>query len=86
MNVKLGMRIPPKIGSEGILMTAQWAVSIGLDVLDVSNLTPEVKESCNQAGNGIGSEQQVELLVNEGFEFCIASGRMYSEIKIIMQQ
>jgi hypothetical protein len=43
MNVKLGMRIPPKIGSEGILMTAQWAVSIGLDVLDVSNLTPESK-------------------------------------------
>lgn len=55
MNVKLGMRIPPKIGSEGILKTAQWAASIGLDVLDVSNLTPEVKESCNQAGIGIGS-------------------------------
>ena len=55
MNVKLGMRIPPKIGSEGIVKTAQWAASIGLDVLDVSNLTPEVKESCNQAGIGIGS-------------------------------
>lgn len=55
MNVKLGMRIPPKIGSEGITKTAQWAASIGLDVLDVSNLTPEVKEACHQAGLGIGS-------------------------------
>ncbi|MFC5649524.1 HAD family hydrolase [Paenibacillus solisilvae] len=30
--------------------------------------------------------ESVETVINEGFEFCIASGRMYSEIKIIMQQ
>ncbi|WP_219834087.1 sugar phosphate isomerase/epimerase [Paenibacillus sp. R14(2021)] len=55
MNVKLGMRIPPKIGSEGIEKTAQWAAGAGLNVLDVSRLTPEVKAACEAAGLGIGS-------------------------------
>ncbi|SFT08657.1 sugar phosphate isomerase/epimerase [Paenibacillus sp. BC26] len=55
MTIQLGMRIPPKIGAEGIAKTAAWAASIGLDVLDVSNLTPEVKASCEEARIGIGS-------------------------------
>ena len=55
MNVQIGMRIPPKIGAEGIIKTADWAASAGLDILDVSNLTPEVKSACEHAGIGIGS-------------------------------
>jgi len=55
MKVKLGMRIPPKIGAEGMNQVAQWAASAGLDVLDISNLTPQWKDACEQAGIGIGS-------------------------------
>lgn len=55
MNFKLGMRIPPKMGAEGIVNVAKWAANNGLDVLDVPRLTPEVKAACEQAGLGIGS-------------------------------
>jgi sugar phosphate isomerase/epimerase len=55
MNFRIGTRIPPKIGGEGIQAVARWAAEIGLDVLDVPDLTPEVKEACDQAGLGIGS-------------------------------
>ncbi|MFC5649413.1 sugar phosphate isomerase/epimerase family protein [Paenibacillus solisilvae] len=55
MNNPIGMRIPPKIGAEGIQQVAKWAAGIGLDILDVSKLTPEVKAACDQAGIGIGS-------------------------------
>ncbi|BBH22013.1 hypothetical protein Back11_33580 [Paenibacillus baekrokdamisoli] len=55
MKVKLGMRIPPKLGELGIIQTAQWAAGAGLDILDVSDLTPDVKEACERAGLGIGS-------------------------------
>ncbi|WP_274651423.1 sugar phosphate isomerase/epimerase family protein [Paenibacillus humicola] len=55
MSVKLGMRIPPKIGAEGIEKAAVWAKEAGLDVLDVPRLNPEVKEACAKAGIGIGS-------------------------------
>jgi len=51
----IGMRIPPKINSQGIEKVASWAVEIGLDVLDVGSLTQEVKKACDQAGIGIGS-------------------------------
>ncbi|MBB6733697.1 sugar phosphate isomerase/epimerase family protein [Cohnella zeiphila] len=55
MKYRIGMRIPPKIGAEGIGATAEWAASAGLDVLDVPQLTPEVKQACERAGIGIGS-------------------------------
>jgi sugar phosphate isomerase/epimerase len=55
MNFKIGMRIPPKIGKEDMENTASWASSIGLDVLDVPRLTPEIKQACDKAGIGIGS-------------------------------
>lgn len=55
MNFKIGMRIPPKIGAEGIENTAAWAAEIGLDVLDVPKLTSEIKQACKRAGIGIGS-------------------------------
>lgn len=51
----IGMRIPPKFGAEGIGRTAAWAAEVGLDVLDVPALTPEIKQACEQAGIGIGS-------------------------------
>ncbi|NBC72319.1 TIM barrel protein [Paenibacillus sacheonensis] len=55
MNVKLGMRIPPKIGAEGMAQTAQLAVNAGLEVLDLPRLTPEWKAACEAAGLGFGS-------------------------------
>ncbi|XID90698.1 sugar phosphate isomerase/epimerase family protein [Paenibacillaceae bacterium WGS1546] len=55
MNYSIGMRIPPQIGAEGIASVAAWAAGIGLDVLDVSELTSDVKTACEQAGIGIGS-------------------------------
>ncbi|MCD9021559.1 sugar phosphate isomerase/epimerase family protein [Cohnella silvisoli] len=55
MNLRIGMRIPPKIGEEGIQKVAKWAASAGLDVLDVPDLTSEVKQALDQAGIGIGS-------------------------------
>ncbi|GGD78313.1 sugar phosphate isomerase/epimerase family protein [Paenibacillus nasutitermitis] len=55
MSNPIGMRIPPKIGAEGIARTARWAAEAGLDILDVPELTPEVKQACEQAGIGIGS-------------------------------
>lgn len=35
MNFNIGMRIPPKIGAEGIDKVVAWAVQAGLDTLDV---------------------------------------------------
>ncbi|SFJ79694.1 Sugar phosphate isomerase/epimerase [Paenibacillus sp. UNC496MF] len=55
MNVKLGMRIPPKIGAEGIENTAKWAAGAGLEVLDLPRLTPEWKSALEANGLGIGS-------------------------------
>ncbi|MBM7568506.1 sugar phosphate isomerase/epimerase family protein [Paenibacillus sacheonensis] len=55
MNMKLGMRIPPKIGAQGMEKTAELAAAAGLDVLDLPRLTPEWKVACEGAGLGIGS-------------------------------
>ncbi|OZB98638.1 sugar phosphate isomerase/epimerase [Paenibacillus sp. XY044] len=65
MSNPIGMRIPPKIGAEGIRQTALWAAEAGLDILDVPQLTPEVKQACEEAGIGIGSvdaQQTAKLL------------------------
>ncbi|SFS68059.1 sugar phosphate isomerase/epimerase [Paenibacillus sp. BC26] len=55
MTYSIGMRIPPIIGRGGIRNTAAWAAEIGLDILDVSELTSEAKQACNEFGIGIGS-------------------------------
>ena len=55
MNYNIGMRIPQKIGEEGIKKVALWAAQAGLDKLDVPQLTPEVKVACEKAGINIGS-------------------------------
>jgi sugar phosphate isomerase/epimerase len=55
MKVQIGMRIPPKIGAEGLEQVATWAAGAGLDVLDIPKLNPEVKQLLDAAGIGIGS-------------------------------
>ncbi|WP_225442571.1 sugar phosphate isomerase/epimerase family protein [Paenibacillus lycopersici] len=55
INVKLGMRIPPKIGAEGMEFTAKLAKQAGLDVLDLPRLTPEWKAACEAEGLGFGT-------------------------------
>ncbi|WP_308634140.1 sugar phosphate isomerase/epimerase family protein [Paenibacillus silvisoli] len=55
MTFQIGMRIPPIIGKAGIQQTAAWAAEVGLDLLDVPDLTPEIKQACRDAGIGIGS-------------------------------
>jgi sugar phosphate isomerase/epimerase len=60
MGLRIGMRIPPKIGSEGIDAVARWAAGIGLDVLDLPYLDKEAKEACAGAGIGIGSVDAVK--------------------------
>jgi sugar phosphate isomerase/epimerase len=55
MIFNIGMRIPPKIGAEGIEKVALWAAQVGLNTLDVPRLTPEVKGACQKAGIEIGS-------------------------------
>lgn len=61
MSWKIGMRIPPKIGAEGMEKTAAWAARNGIDVLDVPSLTAEIKQTCDRAGVGIGSVDAVSV-------------------------
>lgn len=37
MGFKIGMRIPPKMGGEGLERLASWSAQAGLDVLDVQS-------------------------------------------------
>jgi len=55
MNRKIGMRIPPKIGADGIESVASWASSIGIDVIDVPFYNAEVKSVLEKAGLEVGS-------------------------------
>lgn len=61
MSFKIGMRIPPRIGKEGIEKTAEWAAGAGLDVLDVPRLTAEVKHACEANRLGIGTTDAVKM-------------------------
>lgn len=55
MNFKIGMRIPPKIGSESIENVAKWAKDTELDTIDVPSLTNEVINACEKADIEIGT-------------------------------
>lgn len=55
MNYEIGMRISPKIGEEGINSVAQWAASIGIDVIDVPTFNQEVKQAIEKEGLKVGS-------------------------------
>jgi sugar phosphate isomerase/epimerase len=65
---KIGMRIPPKIGSLGIEGVAKWASSIGLDVVDVPKYDEEVKSILTNYGlevgtiDGVGAVGSTKLL------------------------
>ncbi len=52
---KIGMRIPPKMGAQGMENLAQWAKQAGLDVIDVPYYNEEVKEILEGAGLEVGS-------------------------------
>lgn len=61
MTFEIGMRIPPRIGREGIEKIAEWAGHSGLDVLDVPKLTPAVKKTCEENGLKIGTVDAVKM-------------------------
>lgn len=62
------MRIPPKIGADGIESVASWASSVGIDVIDVPFYNAEVKNILEKAGlevgsiDGVGAVGQTKLL------------------------
>ena len=68
MTFKIGMRIPPKLGSMGIKGVADFAKSAGLDVVDVPSYTAEMKHYFEETGievgsiDGIGAVGQTKLL------------------------
>lgn len=55
MTFKIGMRLPPKIGAQGIEEAVKWAAQTGLDTVDLPYLTPEIKKACEDAGIEIGT-------------------------------
>src|SRR4051794_19017890 len=55
MTKKIGMRIPPKIGADGMEAVTKFAVSIGLDVIDVPFYNQEIKSILENAGLEVGS-------------------------------
>jgi len=59
MTIRIGTRIPPKLGELGIGKAAEWAAGIGLQVLDVPALTPEIKQACDAAGLSVGTVDAV---------------------------
>ncbi|WP_408011372.1 sugar phosphate isomerase/epimerase family protein [Pseudalkalibacillus sp. A8] len=68
MNPKIGMRIPPKIGSKGIRGVAEFAKSVGLEVVDIPEYTSEIKQIFEETGievgsiDGVGAVGQTKLL------------------------
>jgi len=53
--VKIGMRIPGKIGALGIEAVASFAKEIGLDAVDISGPDPAAKAAVEGAGLEVGS-------------------------------
>ncbi|MCJ8007479.1 sugar phosphate isomerase/epimerase family protein [Lederbergia wuyishanensis] len=51
----IGMRIPPHIGKLGMEKIADWAASVGLNVIDVPFYNKEIKTALNNAGLEVGS-------------------------------
>ncbi|GGH79286.1 sugar phosphate isomerase/epimerase [Pullulanibacillus pueri] len=82
MGFSIGMRIPGKIGAEGIEKVAKWANEIGLDTLDVPRLSEEVKKACQEAGMGIGTVDVGHV----GQLFSVDEGRRADALKAVKQQ
>ncbi len=53
--MKIGMRIPPKMGALGIEKVAEWASSTGLEILDVPKYDQEVKQALETYNLEVGS-------------------------------
>jgi len=53
--MKIGMRIPGKIGALGIARVAAWAKEIGLDAVDLPGPDAEAKAAVEKAGLEVGS-------------------------------
>lgn len=62
MSRQIGMRIPPKLGSKGLKSVLEFAKDIGLDVVDVPQLTPEIKRMFEEAGLEVGSVDGAEAV------------------------
>jgi len=71
MKRQIGIRIPPKLGAEGIESLANWASSIGIDVIDVPYYNDEVKTTLEKSGldvgsiDGVGAVGQTKLLSSD---------------------
>lgn len=91
MNKKIGMRIPPKIGSHGIELLSNWASSIGIDVIDVPYYNQEVKSVLETAGlevgtiDGIGAVGQTKLLSSDEISRTDAVAALNNQITEISQ-
>ncbi|TDQ42164.1 sugar phosphate isomerase/epimerase family protein [Aureibacillus halotolerans] len=55
MNFDIGMRISPNIRELGYEKMAEWAASVGIDVIDLPDLNEEIKAALDQAGVKPGS-------------------------------
>lgn len=65
----IGMRIPGKIGAEGLDAVALWARQVGLDALDVGDLTPQSRDVLARHGLVLGTVDAVgtgDILSRDG--------------------
>lgn len=53
--MKIGMRIPGDLRKADFAELAVWAAEMGIDAIDVPELTPEVKQTLDAAGVEVGS-------------------------------
>ncbi|NGP46143.1 sugar phosphate isomerase/epimerase [Bacillaceae bacterium SIJ1] len=67
MNFDIGMRLSPHIGELGIEKTAEWAASVGIDVLDLPDLNADIRASLDKAGVRPGSIDGKYLLGSSPF-------------------
>ncbi|MEK3888267.1 sugar phosphate isomerase/epimerase family protein [Bacillus sp. FSL K6-3431] len=61
MTFKIGMRIPPKLGSQGMEKVATWAKDVGIDVVDVPYYNEDVKRILTANGLEVGTIDGVGL-------------------------
>ena len=55
MSFDIGLRIPPKLGSQGLEALATWGKSVGLKALDLPNPDPAAVEVLTRHGLGLGT-------------------------------
>jgi sugar phosphate isomerase/epimerase len=55
VSLPVGLRIPPKIGAQGLETVARWAPTVGLGALDLPNVDAEAKATLERNGLVLGS-------------------------------